>query len=64
MQTGHGIVNGHWEPSERHSRLLELVRNALEKLTKKESPKAAGEHEHEHDTDQQRQSGERHIAAE
>ena len=22
----HGIVNGHWEPTERHSRLLELVR--------------------------------------
>ena len=34
----HGIVNGHWEPSIKPpSRLLELVRNGIAKLTDKDS---------------------------
>jgi hypothetical protein len=62
MESDHGIVNGHWEPSERHSRLLDLVRNALEKLTKNESSKA--EQAHEQDAEQKPQSGQRDVAAE
>jgi hypothetical protein len=62
MQTGHGIVNGHWEPSERHSRLLEVVRNALEKLTGKKPSETADKHEDQ--VAQQKQSSERPAAAE
>jgi hypothetical protein len=62
MENGHGIVNGHWEPSERHSRLLELVLSALEKLTKHES--SAPAHAREQAAEQEQQSGERQVAAE
>ena len=62
MQTGHGIVNGHWEPSEQHSRLLEVVRNALEKLTGKKPSETADQHEGQ--AARQKQSSERAAAAE
>jgi hypothetical protein len=62
MESGHGIVNGHWEPAERHSRLLELVRSALEKLTRNESSQAA--HAQEQDAEQKPHSDERGVAAE
>jgi hypothetical protein len=58
----HGIVNGHWEPTERHSRVLELVRLALAKLAQTRSAEAAQRHE-QHSTDEQRQS-QRPAAAE
>jgi hypothetical protein len=61
METGHGIVNGHWEPSERHSRLLEVVRSALEKLTQKESSQKESPdttRAYEHELHQHRQSAE------
>jgi hypothetical protein len=40
-QSHRGIVNGHWEPSESRSKLLELVREGVAKLTKKASHAAA-----------------------
>jgi hypothetical protein len=61
MQRDHGIVNGHWEPTERHSRLLELVRSALAKLAKT-SPQATQGPEPE--ADQEPKSGKRAVAAE
>jgi len=35
MPTRRGIVNGHWEPSEKHSRLLELVKTGIARLAKR-----------------------------
>jgi hypothetical protein len=40
-QSRRGIVNGHWEPTESRSKLLELVRVGVAKLTKKASDAAA-----------------------
>jgi hypothetical protein len=62
MQGPHGIVNGHWEPSARHSRLLELVRSSLAKLVKKSEPQAARSREDE--ADREPKSGKHPIAAE
>jgi hypothetical protein len=62
MRSTHGIVNGHWEPSERHSRLLELVRGALTKLTKNTEPQAT--HGPEPEADSEPKSGKRAVAAE
>jgi hypothetical protein len=62
MQSTHGIVNGHWEPSERHSRLLELVRSALAKLTKNTALQATRGPEPE--VEREPKSGKRAIAAE
>jgi hypothetical protein len=61
MQRDHGIVNGHWEPTERHSRLLELVRSALAKLAKT-APQATQSPEPE--ADHEPKSGKRAVAAE
>ena len=48
-QSHRGIVNGHWEPSEPRSKLLELVRVGVAKLTKKASHVTGdAEHEAEH----------------
>jgi hypothetical protein len=35
VQSHRGIVNGHWEPTESHSKLFELVRAAVAKLAKR-----------------------------
>jgi hypothetical protein len=62
MQTGHGIVNGRWDQSERHSCLFDLIRNALEKLAQNEPSDAA--QAYEPDLDQRWQRAEPPAAAE
>jgi hypothetical protein len=57
-----GIVNGHWEPTERHSRVLELIRLALAKLAQTGSPETS--EKLEPDSAQERRQSERPAAAE